>query len=191
MESDVICCRIYFVVLSCFGYVVVKVPCALNREVWVASDNAHGEVNSRICNHASDSAESDNSKGLATHLYAGKLGLTLFNLLCNVLCKGGCPFCAADNVAGSKHKSADNKLLYCVCICAGSVEYYDARLCAAIDRNIVDTRAGTSDRAKLGVEFHFKHVCGTNHNAVRRVYVLTHVKIFGVKLICANLGDLI
>ena len=62
-----------------------------------------------------------------------------------VACEGLYPVCAADDVTGGQQQTAQNQFLYGICVCARGVEYDNALFRALLERDVVDTGAGTGD----------------------------------------------
>ena len=172
-------------------YAVVDVPCRINAEEGIASDDVHAEMNCRVCNETADRTETDDTEGLACKLVAAELRLALLDRLCDVLGEGLCPCRALDDLTRGEHQSADRKLLNGVCICTGGVEYDNTLLRATIDRDIVDACACTGDREKVIAEFHIVHCGGADENAVGLLAFVNDVVFVFVKLIKADGRDLI
>ena len=72
MKCDIIRGFVYIFKCRCSLNIMIEVPCRLNAEEGVTSDDLHSEMNSRVCNHSAYGAKSDNSECFAHYLNTGK-----------------------------------------------------------------------------------------------------------------------
>ena len=79
-------------------------------------------------------------------------------------------------------------LFYAVGIGAGGIEHNDALLRAAIQRDVVDARAGSGHAHQILRELHLMHGRASDQNAVRLIDIF-RLLIFVCKIIQSDLGD--
>lgn len=88
-------------------------------------------------------------------------------------------------------RAAIAQLLYSVCVCSGSVEYNDPLLSAALYRDIVHARAGSSYRLERRGKGHVVHFCGADKDRVGIGDILSDGIFCGVKAVCPDLCDFV
>ncbi len=160
MDGDVIALFENFVdILNDLG---IRRKSSLNalRKERIISDYLHAESFSSLRNLKADCSESDNTERFAHDLGTRKLRFALFNKLADIVALAFqtlAPIISGCNLSRSEKKSADNKLLNCIGVCAGSVKNNDALLCALVNRNVIRSCAGTGDRNSFGRKLSLVH----------------------------------
>ena len=193
MQGDIVGYLVYIVVACSLLNVAGDVPCSVDREIGVMTDNVHAEVTHGVCDHAADSAETDYTELFAGDLTACECALTLLDSLCNALgaCERLCPRYTLDDAARSEQQRADGQLLNAVCVSSGSIENNSAVFRAARNRDVNNTCAGSWDSAKLVPEFRILKVCGADHDTYGRFDILADIVFVLIEHLDADRGDLI
>ena len=96
-----------------------------------------------------------------------ELRFSFFNGLADIFGQTLRPGQSGRHVSGREQHAAEHKFLDRVGVGARCVEYYDAGLGAAIQRNVVDARASSGNRLQLFRKFHFVHILTAHQNGVR------------------------
>ena len=144
-----IICRSEYVVLGLDNcHRRIQTQCCANRQERVSTNDLHAQCNCGICHQRTDSAQTDDTQGLALDLRTCELALALFHLLCHrcfAVFQSCCPCHCLRNLTGGDEQTGQHQFLYGIGIGTRCVEYTDASLRAAIQRNVVDACAGTGN----------------------------------------------
>ena len=130
------------------NYAALDVQSSIDRQIRVIADDIHAQLDGSVCHADTDGTQADDAQRLACDFWTGKVRLALFSQcadLVAVACEGLYPVCAADDVTGGQQQTAQNQFLYGICVCARGVEYDNALFRALLERDVVDTGAGTGD----------------------------------------------
>ena len=168
MQGDIVGYLVYIVVACSLLNVAGDVPCSVDREIGVMTDNVHAEVTHGVCDHAADSAETDDTECLAFDLSPCELALAFFYGFADFFSafERLCPLVAFRNVSCSQQHSGQAQFFYCVGVSSRSIEYYDALFCAFVERDIVHACAGSADSEKFVRKLHFMHAVASEDDAV-------------------------
>ena len=171
----------------------VELECAVNRQERVVAPYFHVERNGCVCDLDADGAETDDAELLARDFRACVGGLALFSGRADVrrALEGLYPVCALNDLAGREQQCADDQLLDGVRIRTRGVEYDDALLRAAVDRNVVDACACAGDALEVCRELHVMQLCGADENRVVVLEILRAGVLFGIKVVQTDLGNLV
>ena len=94
-------------------------------------------------------------------------------------------------LSGGQQQTCDDKLLNGVCVCAGGVEYHDARLGAALDGDVVHAHARTGDGEQLGREVHVEELGRADHDALGIRLAVADLIVLGVEALETGCGNLV
>ena len=169
-----------------------KTPGVLNVYIRVKAVNVHAKIYCRICNTHANGTKTDDAELLAIQLGSCKLLLLLLHLRGDVriVPVGTNPVNAFNDITGCKKHSCNHKLLHAVCIGAGSIEYDNSLLGAAIQRNVVDPGTCSCDGKQIVREFHVMHLGTADENSGSLLDLIGFFKI-SVKAACADSGNVI
>ena len=183
----------YVLIGSSLYNVMINVPCGINAQIRVTSNDLHAERHSGIGNQTADRAKTDDAKGLSCDLTACELGLACLNGLGNALGsrKRIRPLNTANHVARCEHQRANGKLLNTVCVGTGGIEYHNSLLRTTVNGNIVHTRTCTGDSKHLFAKLHIMHSRRANHDGIGIFNGRTDRVKVTIKLIRTDRGDLI
>ena len=170
-----------------------QLECAINRQVRVIAPDLHIKANSRVCNLNADRTQTDDAQLLAGDFRACVGGLALLCSRTDVrrALEALNPVCTLYHLAGGQQQCADNQLLNGVSVCTRRVEYYDAFLGAAVDRNVVDTGACTRDAAQVLRELDVMQLGRTNQNGVIIGEILGAGVLCRIEIVQTYLRDLV
>ena len=142
----------------------VQMPRRVYRHIRIIAIYFHTEFYRHIGHAHADRAESDDAESLSGELGSGEFLLFLLGGLrdIRIIPVGADPVDAFNDITGCQQHSCQNHLLYAVGICAGSVEDHNSFSGAALQRNIIDSRACSCDRQKLRRKLHIMHSRASN-----------------------------
>ena len=186
-------------IVSLFKYLIVssgllngsgQMPCTVDGDVRIASDNVHTKGFGSIGYQAADGAQADYAQSFTHDLVAGESGLAFLDGLCHVGSQGVCPLNTAYDVTGSQHESGYCQLLYSVCVGTGRIEYDDAFFSTTVYRDVIDTGTGTTDCFQGSAELHIVHSRGADKDCIRIRNRITNLVCI-VKLFQTYFGNLV
>ena len=178
VQSDIVAVGIYGVNIGGVLDLARKLPRRVNRQIGVVAIYLHAQLQSSVCNLCADSTETDNAEGLARDLRTNKAGLSLFHHggdLLALVCNAAHPFNAADHVARCHKQSADNKLLNRLGVCAWGIENGNSLFRAAVNRDVVCSRARSCNAKEIILKLHLQHLRASHHDSVRRFNAVVNI----------------
>ena len=169
-------------------------PGGVDGEIGVEADDVHAELDGDVRNERADRTEADDAEGLARELRAGEGGFALFDeegdLIALVL-EALDPVDAAEHVARGHDHGADDELLNCLSVCAGTVENHDALIAAGVEREVVRAGAAAGDDEQAVAKGIVMQIGAAQENALR----IGHVRADGAAALDkrrdAALGDVV
>ena len=169
MDRNIITLSVQFINRLCVMDIPGQSPCGINGYIGVIPIYIHSKMYGGICHEHSDRAKSDNSELLAQKFCPGESLFTLLRQFCKitVLFMFLYPVDTSDDIPCREKHAGDHQFLYPVRICAGSIKYDNPVLSAAVQRNIVHSRTGTSNRLQVRTELHIMHFRASDKNDVR------------------------
>ena len=178
------------VVCSCLLNCSGQMPCTVDGDVRIASDNVHAEGCCRIGNQTADGTQADYAQGFAHDLISRKGGFAFLDRFSDICSQRICPLDTAYDIAGSQHQRGNGKLFNTVGVGTGGIEYDDTFLGTAIHRDVIYTGTCTADGFQGSTELHIVHSGRAHKNGIRICDCIADlVRI--VKLLQANLGNFI
>ena len=171
----------------------VELECAVNRQERVVAPDLHVQTDSRVCDLDADRAQTDDAELLARDLRTciGRLALLSRRADIRRALEALYPVCALYDLARREQQRTDDQLLDRICVRTRGVEYDDALLRAAVDRNVVDACACAGDALEVCRELHIVQLCGADENRVVVLEILRAGVLFGIKVVQTDLGNLV
>ena len=131
----------------------------------VVAVDVHAQGNGGIGHDGADGAQSDDADGLFIKLRANKGRFALFHHGGDLHAGGSLfpdPADSAGDIPGTDQHGTDHQFLHGIGIGAGGREHGDARLRAALQRNVVHAHARPGNGQQAGIEFHIQQFGGAN-----------------------------
>ena len=171
----------------------VELECAVDRQERVVAPDLHVQTDSRVCDLDADRAQTDDAELLARDLRAcvGRLALLSRRADVRRALEALYPVCALYDLARREQQRADDQLLDRICVRTRGVEYDDALLRAAVDRNVVDAGAGACDALEVLRELDLVQLCGADQNRVIVGEVLRAGIFRSIQIVQTDLGNLV
>ena len=170
----------------------IKTKRICRRKVGIETDNVHTEVNSCVCYKYTDRAETDDTESLFGYFMSDECLLTAFNCFGKTFAalKSFHPLDAVDKFSSGHEQSRNNQFFYCVCVGAGSIEYYDPAFCVFVYRDIVRT-CTCARNCKNGIrQCIFMHIERADYYRVR--FIRLHCElIIRLQLFFCKFADII
>ena len=167
MDRDIVTLIVDFIEDRRVMHLLREIPGRLHGEVRIIAIDLHPEIDGGIRDEYADRTEADDAEGLALDLTAGEVLFCLLGILLDGRDIGMLPdpLIAADDVTARQHQTRDHQLLHGICISTRGVEYDDALLGTAVERDVVDAGTGTSDGTERRRKVHRLHIGGAHQHA--------------------------
>ena len=170
----------------------IEPPCGVDGEVRVIAQGLHAKARGRVGDDGADGAQADDAEPLARQLDTREPFLDLLGpphqvRVVTVLAH---PLVSPNDVATCKQHAAKDQLLDSVCIGTRGVEDDDALLGAALEGDVVDSRAGTGDGKQPRWKRELEEVGAPHHDGVGLVKVVYEAVALS-EAIGADLGDVV
>ena len=156
MDRDEITVLINIFDIENMGDLAAQVPCGIYRNIRIISVYIHAQADGRVGYDNTDRAEAYDSELFTLQLSPREFLLLLLRGLGDILIAAvvANPVDAAHDISCCEKHAGKDELFYAVCVGAGRIEYNDALLSAFLQRNVVDTCAGSCDRIERIGKFH-------------------------------------
>ena len=162
-------------------------PCGRYGNIRIISIDIHAQGSGCIRHLHADRAQSDDTELLSHDLRSGKLALSLFHRLCDIRpFQGLHPFDAFDDLARCQQKARDGQLFDRIRIRPRRIEDDDARLAAALQRNVVDTGTGTGDALERCRKLHLMKRCAAHQDRIIISQLIPHLIAISIQFLQAG-----
>ena len=171
----------------------VELECAVNRQERVVAPYFHVERNGCVCDLDADRAQTDDAELLARDLRACISRLALLSRRADIrrALEALYPVCACTTLRDASSSAQMTSSLTAFAFAPGGVEYNDALLRAAVDRNVVYACACACDALEVLRKLDLVQLCGADQNRIIVGEVLRAGIFRSIQIVQTDLGNLV